>query len=197
MSKLSDLPLQALTTVGQSLGKYLERGSAELHYARKMFEAGALKLEPPQDIAAFVADMRRWGEIGMIPALNARRYPNRNAVIDDFGEFTFKELDDAVNAVANGLLAKGVKGGDWVRVWSKRGSIKAKALVTKRIRPLNCDGRVVHVVGIPLHWGFVGAAKKGWGPNSLTPFVGDANIETPEFKAFLVNIEPAVGEAVS
>ena len=36
----------------------------------------------------------------------------------------------------------------------------------------------------------MGQAKKGFGPNSLTPFVGDANIETPEFKAFLVNIEP-------
>ena len=32
--------------------------------------------------------------------------------------------------------------------------------------------------------------KKGFGANTLTPFVGDANIETPEFKAFLVNIEP-------
>ena len=53
-----------------------------------------------------------------------------------------------------------------------------------------CDGKTVHVVGIPLHWGFTGAARKGFGPNSLTPFVGDANIQTPEFKAFLVNVEP-------
>ncbi len=85
---------------------------------------------------------------------------------------------------------KGIEKGGWVRVWSKRGSVKAKALVTKRIRPLICDGKTVHVVGIPLHWGFTGAAKKGFGPNSLVPFVGDANIETPESKAFLVNIEP-------
>ena len=92
---------------------------------------------------------------------------------------------------------KGVKKGDWIRVWSKRGSVKAKALVTKRIRPLVCDGKIVHVVGIPLHWGFMGAARKGWGPNSLTPFVGDANIDTPEFKAFLVNLEPTSGPAVS
>jgi formate dehydrogenase major subunit len=84
---------------------------------------------------------------------------------------------------------KGVSAGDWVRVWSKRGSVKAKAVVTKRIRPLVCDGKTVHVVGIPLHWGFTGVARKGWGPNSLTPFVGDANIQTPEFKAFLVNLE--------
>ncbi len=88
---------------------------------------------------------------------------------------------------------KGIAKGGWVRVWSKRGSIRAKAVVTKRIKPLMCDGKAVHVVGIPLHWGFTGAAKKGFGPNSLTPFVGDANIETPEYKAFLVNIEPIAG----
>ena len=88
---------------------------------------------------------------------------------------------------------KGIKMGGWVRVWSKRGSVKAKAVVTKRIRPLICDGKPVHIVGIPLHWGFTGAARKGFGPNSLTPYVGDANIETPEYKAFLVDIEPITG----
>jgi formate dehydrogenase major subunit len=86
---------------------------------------------------------------------------------------------------------KKIENGGWVRVWSKRGSVKAKAVVTKRIRPLICDGKTVHVVGIPLHWGFTGAAKKGFGPNSLSPFVGDANIDTPEYKAFLVNVEPS------
>ncbi len=88
---------------------------------------------------------------------------------------------------------KGIQNAGWVRVWSKRGEVRAKALVTKRIRPLVCDGKTVHVVGVPLHWGFMGQAKKGFGPNSLTPVVGDANSETPEFKAFLVNIEPAPG----
>jgi formate dehydrogenase major subunit len=88
---------------------------------------------------------------------------------------------------------KKIKSGGWVRVWSKRGSVKAKAVVTKRIVPLICDGKPVHIVGIPLHWGFMGAARKGFGPNSLTPFVGDANIETPEYKAFLVDIEPITG----
>ena len=91
---------------------------------------------------------------------------------------------------------KGIKTGGWVRVSSNRGAISAKAVVTKRIRPLQCDGKTVHVIGIPLHWGFTGLAKKGFGPNSLTPFVGDANTQTPEFKAFLVNIE-AIDEPVA
>lgn len=85
---------------------------------------------------------------------------------------------------------KGIAAGSWVRVSSNRGFIKAKAVVTKRIKPMTCDGKTVHVVGIPLHWGFTGAARKGFATNTLTPFVGDANIETPEFKAFLVDIEP-------
>ena len=115
MPKLTDLPLQAAAKIQQ----YAERGAAELHYARKMFEAGAFKLEAPQNIAAMLADIRRWGEFGMIPALNARRTPNRVAVIDDDGEFTFKELDDAAHAVANGLLAMGVKGGDGVAILAR------------------------------------------------------------------------------
>ena len=110
MPNLTELPFQAAAKVQQ----YLERGSAELHYARKMFEAGAFKIEPPQNVAAMVADIIRWGEFGMIPALNARRNPNGTAIIDDEGELTFKELDDAANAVANGLLTIGVKGGDGV-----------------------------------------------------------------------------------
>ncbi|GAA1674563.1 acyl-CoA synthetase [Mycolicibacterium murale] len=110
MPNLTDLPLQAVAKAQQ----LAERGSAELHYARKMFEAGAFKLEPPQNIVAMLADIRRWGEFGMIPALNARRTPDRTAIIDDDGEITFKELNDSANAVANALLAKGVKGGDGV-----------------------------------------------------------------------------------
>ncbi len=84
---------------------------------------------------------------------------------------------------------KGIKQGDTVKVSSNRGYIKAKAVVTKRIRTLNVHGQEVDTIGIPIHWGFEGVAKKGFLANTLTPFVGDANTQTPEFKAFLVNVE--------
>ncbi|MBR2688824.1 MAG: formate dehydrogenase-N subunit alpha, partial [Aquamicrobium sp.] len=58
---------------------------------------------------------------------------------------------------------KNIQKGGWVKVSSNRGSVHAKAVVTKRIKPLICDGKTVHVVGIPLHWGFTGAARKGFG----------------------------------
>jgi len=85
--------------------------------------------------------------------------------------------------------AKGITAGDHVRVRSKRGFIVAVAVVTKRLKTLTIDGRSVHTVGIPIHWGFKGVARNGYITNTLTPFVGDANTQTPEFKAFLVDIE--------
>jgi len=86
---------------------------------------------------------------------------------------------------------KSVKHGDKIKVRSKRGEIVAVAVVTKRIRSLDIEGKRVHTVGIPIHWGFKGQTKPGYLANTLTPFVGDANTNTPEFKAFLVNVEKA------
>lgn len=107
---------------GQVINKFqlfAERGAAELHYLRKILSSGALKVGSPQIIAAAISDAVRWGELGMIPALNARRNPNGRAVIDDDGSITFKELDDAANAVANGLVAMGVRGGDGVAILAR------------------------------------------------------------------------------
>ncbi|HNM92467.1 MAG TPA: long-chain-fatty-acid--CoA ligase FadD2 [Mycobacterium sp.] len=115
MFNLFDLPAQVMAKAQQ----YAERGSAELHYLQKMISAGAFRPEPPQNLAAMVADIRRWGEVGMIPALNARRTPNKLAIIDDEGSLTYSELDDATNALANGLLAMGVRGGDGVAILAR------------------------------------------------------------------------------
>jgi formate dehydrogenase major subunit len=85
---------------------------------------------------------------------------------------------------------KGIKTGDHVRVSSKRGKLEVRAVVTKRLGALEIDGRKVYQIGIPIHWGFVGInTGQHWLANALTPFVGDASSRTPEFKAFLVNIE--------
>src|SRR5262249_12689464 len=93
--------------------------AAELHYVRKIIESGAFRLEPPLNYAAMAADIRKWGEFGMLPSLNARRHPDRAACIDEDGEFTYQELDEAAHAVANGLLAKGVRGGDGVAILAR------------------------------------------------------------------------------
>jgi fatty-acyl-CoA synthase len=115
MPNLIDLPGQAVAKLQQ----YAERGASELHYLRKIIEAGGIRLESPQNYAAMAADIRKWGEIGMLPSFNARRTPNRAAIIDDDGAVTYKELDEAANAVAHGLLAKGVHGGDGVAILAR------------------------------------------------------------------------------
>ncbi len=83
---------------------------------------------------------------------------------------------------------KGIENGDWVRVSSERGSIRARALVTSRIKPLRIGGKLVEQVGLPWHFGFAGLAK-GDTANALTTAVGCANTTIPEYKAFLCNIE--------
>jgi formate dehydrogenase major subunit len=85
---------------------------------------------------------------------------------------------------------KGIANGDRVRVSSKRGKLEVRAVVTKRLGPLTVDGKKIYQIGIPIHWGFVGInTGQHWLANALTPFVGDASSRTPEFKAFLVNLE--------
>jgi formate dehydrogenase major subunit len=99
---------------------------------------------------------------------------------------------EAFVEISESLAAKkGIRNGDKVVVSSKRGQIVVKAMVTKRIATLKVAGQEIETVGIPLHWGFVGVTKPSYLINTLTPFVGDANIQTPEFKAFLVNIVKA------
>jgi formate dehydrogenase major subunit len=91
---------------------------------------------------------------------------------------------------------KGISNGDKVRVSSKRGKVEVNAIVTKRLGSMTVAGQKVFQIGIPIHWGYVGIPADNdpshgryWVANALTPFVGDANSRTPEFKAFLVNLE--------
>ena len=86
---------------------------------------------------------------------------------------------------------KGIRSGDRVVVSSKRGKITARAVVTKRLRTLKVAGKEVETVGIPIHYGFIGVTRKAHLTNTLTPSIGDANTQTPEYKAFLVNVEKA------
>ena len=79
---------------------------------------------------------------------------------------------------------------DWVKISSPRGSIRAKALVTRRMRPFTIEGKVVHQVGMPWHWGYEGLSK-GDIVNELTALVGDPNVSIHEGKTFVCNVEKA------
>ncbi len=85
---------------------------------------------------------------------------------------------------------KGIQNLDWVRISTPRGKIKAKALVTRRLRPFKIGGKVVHHVGMPWHWGYQGIVT-GDAVNELTSLVGDPNVSIHEGKAFVCNVEKA------
>lgn len=91
---------------------------------------------------------------------------------------------------------KGIEKGDTVKVTSRRGYIKAVAVVTKRLKALEVNGQTVHQIGVPVHWNVKslnGKGNSGFSANTLTPSWGDSNTQTPEYKTFLVNIEKVVG----
>jgi formate dehydrogenase major subunit len=77
---------------------------------------------------------------------------------------------------------------DEVRIITPRASIRAKALVTHRIRPFLIDGKTVHHVGMPWHWGYKGISK-GDVVNDLSALVGDPNVTIHEAKVFVCRIE--------
>jgi formate dehydrogenase major subunit len=90
----------------------------------------------------------------------------------------------------------GIRGGERVKVSSARGQYVAKAMVTKRIKPMMIDGKKTYQIGIPFHWGYRGIAEDEGKTsrmvvNALTPTVVDPNAHTPEFKGFLVKVEKA------
>ena len=80
--------------------------------------------------------------------------------------------------------------GQQVRVATPRAQIRAKALVTRRMRPFRIDGKVVHQVGMPWHWGYEGVVT-GDVVNELTALVGDPNVSIHEGKAFVCSVEKA------
>src|ERR671930_545196 len=64
--------------------------------------------------------------------------------------------------------------------------------MSRRMRPLRVDGRQVHQVGLPYHWGWRGLVA-GDAANDLFPVVLDPNVHIQESKAATCDIRPGVG----
>ncbi len=84
----------------------------------------------------------------------------------------------------------GVSNTGWVVISTPRGSIRAKALVTRRIRPFRLRDKTVHHVGLPWHWGYKGLAT-GDVVNDLSAMVGDPNVSIHEAKVFVCQVRKA------
>ncbi|MGF7184882.1 formate dehydrogenase major subunit [Desulfitispora alkaliphila] len=82
---------------------------------------------------------------------------------------------------------KGISPGEMVNISSPRGEIRARAMITPRVKPLTIGGITYHMIGMPWHWGHTGLST-GDSANKLVPNVGDANTTIPESKAFMCNL---------
>jgi formate dehydrogenase major subunit len=84
---------------------------------------------------------------------------------------------------------RGLEHAGWATIVTARGAIEARVLVTDRMRPLRVQGRTLHQVGVPYHWGPNGLST-GDAANELTAMVLDPNTHIQESKALTCDIQP-------
>jgi formate dehydrogenase major subunit len=84
---------------------------------------------------------------------------------------------------------RGLVNGGWATIRTARAQIEARVLVTDRIAPLRVQGRIVHQIGLPFHWGYRGLST-GDSANELVSVVLDANVHIQEAKAATCDIRP-------
>jgi formate dehydrogenase major subunit len=84
---------------------------------------------------------------------------------------------------------RGLENAGWATLITARSAIEARVLVTARMAPLTIDGRVVHQLGLPYHWGGNGLVD-GDSANDLLHSALDANVHIMETKASTADIIP-------
>jgi formate dehydrogenase major subunit len=77
--------------------------------------------------------------------------------------------------------------GGWATAISPRGVVEARVMVTDRMTPLRIDGRTLHQVGMPYHWGPNGYAR-GDSMNELSSMSLDPSSHIQEVKALSIDI---------
>jgi formate dehydrogenase major subunit len=82
-----------------------------------------------------------------------------------------------------------IRNGDHVCIVTLRAAIEAHALVSRRIRPLQLNGRTLHQVALPYHYGTAGLVR-GASANDLLTISGEPNVTIMEAKACTCNIVP-------
>ncbi|HEX4306214.1 MAG TPA: formate dehydrogenase [Solirubrobacterales bacterium] len=84
---------------------------------------------------------------------------------------------------------RGLEHAGWAMIVSARGVVEARVMVTDRMTPLRVDGRVLHQIGMPYHWGPNGLAR-GDSMNELSSMALDPSSHIQEVKALTVDVRP-------
>jgi formate dehydrogenase major subunit len=84
---------------------------------------------------------------------------------------------------------RGLEHAGWATIVSARGVVEARVMVTDRMTPLKVDGRTLHQIGMPYHWGPNGIAR-GDSMNELSSMALDPSSHIQEVKALSVDVQP-------
>jgi formate dehydrogenase major subunit len=84
---------------------------------------------------------------------------------------------------------RGLEHMGWATIITARNAIEARVMVTERIRPLQVQGRTLHQVGLPWHWGPNGITT-GDAANELAHLALDPNVHIQEVKAMACDVQP-------
>ena len=101
------------------------------------------------------------------------------------------ELQPAMFCEVSPELAaeRGLEHLGWATIITARAAIEARVLVTERLKPLQVQGRTLHQVGLPWHWGPNGYTT-GDAANELTHLALDPNVHIQEDKAMACDVRP-------
>jgi formate dehydrogenase major subunit len=101
------------------------------------------------------------------------------------------ELQPEMFAEISPELARELKvsNGDYICIVTLRGAIETRALVSRRIRPLRLNGKTLHQIAVPYHFGTAGLVQGG-AANDLLTVSGEPNVTIMEAKALTCNIVP-------
>jgi formate dehydrogenase major subunit len=101
------------------------------------------------------------------------------------------ELQPAMFAEVSPELAaeRGLENGGWMTIVTVRTAIEARVLVSRRIKPVTVEGRAVHQVGLPYHWGRKGYVT-GDSANDVLAVAVDPNVHIGEYKALTCDVRP-------
>ncbi|SFF30789.1 formate dehydrogenase major subunit [Actinoplanes philippinensis] len=146
--------------------------------ARKRYDRDDNPLNPASPVYPYVFSTSRLTEHHTAGGMSRQL-----AYLSELQPEMFVEVSPALAA------ERGLEHHGWAHVITSRAAIEARVLVTDRLRPLRVDGRVIHQIWMPYHWGSSGLVT-GDSANDLIGIVLDPNVLIQESKVGTCDIRP-------
>src|SRR5947208_3087763 len=110
-----------------------------VHTVKTLAEAGLIKPERPDKTIRALLQIQRWGYTPAAGyAANASRYAGEDAIIDELGHLTFKEVHERTNRLANAWSDAGLVEGDSIGVMCRNHRYFIDAVVAASKMGVNC-----------------------------------------------------------